>query len=59
MGIENKIVGYLYLVDANCKIRWAASGAATEGEIQSLRSAVAVLLERQKKGLTAPASSTA
>ena len=31
MGILNKNVGYVYLVDAACRIRWAGSGVA-EGE---------------------------
>lgn len=31
MGILNKSVGYVYLVDGACRIRWAGSGVA-EGE---------------------------
>ena len=31
MGILNKSVGYVYLVDAACRIRWAGSGVA-EGD---------------------------
>lgn len=46
MGIENRIVGYVYLVDKNCKIRWAGVGDPDEEEIESLRAATAVLLKR-------------
>jgi ATPase complex subunit ATP10 len=46
MGIDNKIVGYVYLVDKNCKVRWAGCGTATDEEVESLRTATAVLLSR-------------
>lgn len=40
---ENKYAGYVYLVDRNCKIRWAACGTATKEERDSLWRAVAAL----------------
>ena len=49
MGIENKIVGYVYLVDAECRIRWAGCGTATNEEVESLRAATRVLLDRGAK----------
>ncbi len=58
MGFVNRRVGYVYLVDGQCKIRWAASGVATPDEKDSLIRAVAKLLEnRQEKG--EPASDAA
>jgi hypothetical protein len=32
MGMENKHIGYVYLVDWNARIRWAACGYAAEGQ---------------------------
>jgi len=46
MGMINKHVGYVYLVDENCKIRWAGCGFALEGEDQSLKNCTRVLLQR-------------
>lgn len=62
MGMTNKHPGYIYLVDENCKIRWAAvSSAQTTAannavengdvpvpvdEVVSLSNCVQVLLER-------------
>jgi len=46
MGLGNKIVGYVYLVDKNCKIRWAGTGLAFPEEVESLRTATEVLLRR-------------
>ncbi|WVF72652.1 hypothetical protein IAT40_007470 [Kwoniella sp. CBS 6097] len=48
LGIENKLLGYIYLVDPNLKIRWAGCGQATREEAQALRRATAVLLGRMK-----------
>ncbi|KAF2401097.1 hypothetical protein EJ06DRAFT_529256 [Trichodelitschia bisporula] len=36
IGVVNGKVGYVYLVDENCKIRWAGSGDANETEKQAL-----------------------
>ncbi|ORY35395.1 ATP10 protein-domain-containing protein [Naematelia encephala] len=49
LGLENSILGYVYLVDWNCKIRWAACANAEEKEIHSLRNATAVLMARLEK----------
>ncbi|KAK9457057.1 ATPase assembly factor ATP10 [Dipodascopsis uninucleata] len=43
IGIVNKYAGYLYLVDENCKIRWAASGISTPEEIESLKKSLRLL----------------
>lgn len=55
LGITNKHVGYIYLVDPDCKIRWAGNAYATEEERQGLRKAVAVLIARVKEGKESPA----
>jgi hypothetical protein len=50
LGITNKHVGYIYLVDQHAKIRWAGCGFATPEEREALRRGVAVLLGRAKEG---------
>lgn len=49
LGITNKHVGYMYLVDPNLKIRWAGCGFASDEEREGLRRSLAVLMERSKK----------
>ncbi|KAJ6593457.1 ATP10 protein-domain-containing protein [Mycena capillaripes] len=46
MGCINRMVGYVYLIDENLKIRWAAGGDATLAELQALESCMSVLLKR-------------
>ncbi|KAJ7496890.1 ATP10 protein-domain-containing protein [Mycena latifolia] len=46
MGLTNRMVGYVYLIDENLKIRWAAGGDATRAEVQALESCISVLLKR-------------
>lgn len=36
IGLLNMKVGYTYLVDPECRIRWAASGQSTPDELESL-----------------------
>lgn len=52
LGMINKHVGYVFLVDWRSRIRWAAVGAANEtpNEVDSLRSCTTVLLERLRSG---------
>ncbi|KAJ7647683.1 ATP10 protein-domain-containing protein [Roridomyces roridus] len=54
MGLINRMVGYVFLIDENLKIRWAAGGDATMAELKALESCLSVLLkraeEKQKKG---------
>lgn len=51
MGLLNSQVGYVYLVDTECRIRWAGSGHVWEGEVNSLNSGVRKLVQeaREKK----------
>ncbi|MCJ1400161.1 Mitochondrial ATPase complex subunit atp10 [Xylographa trunciseda] len=44
IGMLNGKVGYVYLVDSECRIRWAGSGRATEDEIESLAKGVSRLV---------------
>ncbi|KAJ7502994.1 ATP10 protein-domain-containing protein [Mycena galericulata] len=46
MGLTNRMVGYVYLIDENLKIRWAAGGDATKAELNALESCLTVLLKR-------------
>lgn len=43
--IKNSRIGYVYLVDADCKIRWAGCGDATDVERASLVDAAVRLVE--------------
>lgn len=54
MGMMNKHVGYVFLVDWEGRIRWAGCSWATADEEESLRRCGHVLVERLKKGVTAP-----
>ncbi|KAK0536669.1 Mitochondrial ATPase complex subunit atp10 [Tilletia horrida] len=44
--LHNKHVGYVFLVDAECKIRWAGCAFAEEAEREALRACTGVLLAR-------------
>ncbi|GAA5916322.1 hypothetical protein JCM8208_007393 [Rhodotorula glutinis] len=48
MGMTNKHVGYVFLVDWNKKIRWAGCSWATEDEEEALRRCAHVLVERYR-----------
>lgn len=50
LGIANGKVGYVYLVDESCKIRWAGSGVADEGEREGLLAGVKRLTGRTMAG---------
>lgn len=49
VGWINSKVGYVYLVDWECKIRWAGSGRAEAGEKEGLVAGVKKLLEEYRK----------
>ncbi len=49
MGLLNSQVGYVYLVDSDCKIRWAASAYPWQGELEGLNSALRRLIEEEKQ----------
>lgn len=51
IGYLNSKVGYVYLVDGDCKIRWAGSGPAKPEEVQSLNKGITMLMTEMKKGV--------
>jgi mitochondrial ATPase complex subunit ATP10 len=48
-GLLNRHIGFVYLVDENVKVRWAACGLAHKEERASLRGCIRELLERLEK----------
>lgn len=48
IGMMNSKVGYVYLVDAECRIRWAGSGPATAAERDALNAGVRKLIAERK-----------
>lgn len=48
IGLLNSKVGYVYLVDAECRIRWAGSGYAEDHERTGLVRGLQRLLEEEK-----------
>lgn len=51
IGMMNSKVGYVYLLDENCRIRWAGSGPAEEAELEALNNGVRKLAEQRKISL--------
>ncbi|KAH0835912.1 ATPase assembly factor ATP10 [Lanmaoa asiatica] len=49
LGMTNKHVGYVYLVDENLKVRWAGCADAKVEETQALETCAGVLLNRLEK----------
>jgi ATPase complex subunit ATP10 len=47
IGLWNSKVGYVYLLDENCRIRWAGSGDAEPGEKMALDRGIARLVAAQ------------
>lgn len=47
IGMMNGMVGYVYLVDDACKIRWAGSSAALAEELTSLNNGLQKLIEQK------------
>lgn len=45
--MSNQYIGYVFLVDENCKIRWTAHGMATPQEIQNLIGMTKFLAEKK------------
>lgn len=52
IGLLNSKVGYTYLVDHQCRIRWAGSGSADPGEKEGLvKGMQRILSEMEKEGV--------
>jgi ATPase complex subunit ATP10 len=54
IGLLNTKVGYIYVVDGKCRIRWAGSGNSSDEEKSGLIKAVSRLLEQSKSQKTKP-----
>lgn len=50
IGLSNKYTGYIYLVDRDCKIRWAACGNALDPEKEWMWKSLKGLVNERKKG---------
>ena len=48
MGLLNSQVGYVYLLDSDCRIRWAGSGHAWKGEVPGLNGAIKRLVQEER-----------
>ncbi|KAF9940289.1 Mitochondrial ATPase complex subunit atp10 [Modicella reniformis] len=48
LSMQNSYLGYVFLVDSNCKIRWGAHGRGTDTEIKTLLDSVQWLCERRE-----------
>jgi ATPase complex subunit ATP10 len=51
IGMTNSKVGYVYLVDEECKIRWAGSSIAESKELDALNGGIRKLVEDKKRAL--------
>ncbi|CAM1506764.1 Fc.00g064050.m01.CDS01 [Cosmosporella sp. VM-42] len=56
IGLLNSKVGYVYLVDQYCRIRWAGSGPSTPEERAGLAKGLERLVEEIKKEANLPAT---
>ncbi len=55
LGMNNKHLGFVYLLDQEQRIRWAGGGLAEPEEVASLTSCTGVLLDRYKQKRVRPA----
>ncbi|KAF7594103.1 Mitochondrial ATPase complex subunit atp10 [Aspergillus hancockii] len=51
IGMMNSKVGYVYLLDENCRIRWAGSGPAEKHELEALNNGVRRLIQERQVSL--------
>ncbi|KAL2872057.1 mitochondrial ATPase complex subunit ATP10 [Aspergillus lucknowensis] len=51
IGMMNSKVGYVYLLDENCRIRWAGSGPAEPAERETLNNGIRKLIQERKVSL--------
>ncbi|THH27441.1 hypothetical protein EUX98_g6747 [Antrodiella citrinella] len=54
VGITNKHVGYVFLIDENCKIRWAGCADPKPEEVEALNVCTGVLLKRHPTPSSGP-----
>lgn len=51
IGFLNSKVGYVYLLDGDCRIRWAGSGQAESEEAESLAKGMTTLMSELRRGV--------
>ncbi|KAG5970383.1 hypothetical protein E4U55_001706 [Claviceps digitariae] len=56
IGLLNSKVGYTYLIDQHCRIRWAGSGSSHPEEKDSLAKGLARLVDEIKRDAARPAA---
>ncbi|KAF4984188.1 hypothetical protein FZEAL_586 [Fusarium zealandicum] len=56
IGLLNSKVGYIFLVDQYCRVRWAGSGTAHPDEQEGLAKGLSRLVDEIKKEATLPAT---
>ncbi|KAG6019553.1 hypothetical protein E4U41_003175 [Claviceps citrina] len=56
IGLLNSKVGYTYLVDHHCRIRWAGSGSSRPEEKDSLAKGLARMVDEIRRDATRPAA---
>ncbi|GAA5802254.1 ATPase assembly factor ATP10 [Helicostylum pulchrum] len=49
LDMTNQYIGYAFLVDQDCKVRWAAHGQATEEEVGNMLAMTDYLAEKMKE----------
>lgn len=49
IGLLNNAVGYVYLLDAECRIRWAGSGNAMEDETVAMNAGLEKLIREERQ----------
>lgn len=54
LGMTNRHVGYVYLVDEQCRVRWAGCADPMPEEVEALRVCTSVLLNRHSKSVKQP-----
>lgn len=47
IGMSNQYIGYVFLIDENCKIRWTAHGIATPEEVANMIGMTKFLAEKR------------
>lgn len=48
LDMTNQYIGYVFLLDENCKIRWTAHGEATAEEVGNMLAMADYLKEKKK-----------
>ena len=44
LGIENRLIGHVFLLDTDARVRWRACGVASLSELNTLKNGLRLLL---------------